>query len=65
MDEIENENEDSAKFAMQASHLRTIAEAMLAEHFGDRCEEFSQPCVCCKRWAALDALIDNPYEDPL
>ena len=50
---------------MQASHLRTIAEAMLAEHFGDRCEEFSQPCVCCKRWAALDALIDNPYEDPL
>ena len=58
-------DEDSAKFELQSSHIRTIAETMLAEHFGDRCEVFSPECLCCQRWAALDALLDNPYEDPL
>ena len=53
------------RFAAAASHIRTLAETVLLEHFGERCDDFEfeseSECDCCKRWRALDDLIDNPY----
>ena len=49
------------KFTVTINHLRTIAEDMLNEHFGKRCPDFEPECECCKRWAALDVLKENPF----
>ena len=47
-------------FPMMIGHIRTIAEEFLLEHFGERCPDFEPNCDCCKRWAALDVLIQEP-----
>lgn len=51
------------RFAMQARHIRTIAESVLTEYFGERCVEFDDHCDCCRRWKLLDDLTANPFED--
>lgn len=60
---MDEDEEDRRRFDMMSGHLRTIAEAMLTEHFGERCPDFEEECVCCKRWKALDALTASPYCD--
>lgn len=50
-----------AKFEVMAGHVRTIAEEMLTEQFGERCSEYDPDCMCCQRWKALDELVSNPF----
>ncbi len=57
-----HEDSDAASFEMMAGHIRTIAETMLKEHFGERCDDYEPDCMCCQRWRALDKLLANPYE---
>lgn len=54
---------DAAKFRMMARHTRVVAEALLTESFGERCPEFNSHCEGCKRWAALDTLLDDPWKE--
>lgn len=54
---------DEARFAQTAGHVRTIAEPMLREWFGERCADFEPDCHVCQRWAALDALTKNPFSE--
>jgi hypothetical protein len=49
-------------FDTRAKVVRSFAEPLLREFFGDRCEDFEPGCECCKRWAALDRLLENPFE---
>ena len=48
-------------FEKQAGHIRTIADTLLYEYFGARCEIFESECEICRRWKALDDLTDNPF----
>lgn len=57
-----SENELRSRFDMMAGHIRTIAETMLREHFGDRCPDFEPNCISCQRWKLLDDLTANPYD---
>jgi len=54
---------EKEQFAQMASHVRTTAETLLTEWFGERCDDFDADCLCCQRWAALDVLLRNPFED--
>lgn len=55
------DEELKADYEKQSNYIRTIAEKMLTEHVGDRCPDYEPSCESCKRWKALDALVDNPY----
>lgn len=52
---------DVERFAAMAGQVRTVAETLLTEFFGDRCQEFDAGCVNCTRWRLLDELIANPF----
>lgn len=54
---------DEQTFLMMAGHLRTVAEAMLIEFFGEQCPDFEPDCECCRRWKLLDDLAQNPFSD--
>lgn len=54
---------DQERFAAMAVGVRYVAESMLNEFYGERCETFEPSCVCCNRWRHLDALVANPFED--
>lgn len=58
-----DEQDDSDTFDMMAGHLRIIAETMLRDFFGERCEDFDEDCECCRRWKLLDALTENPFKE--
>jgi hypothetical protein len=55
------QDQDGAKFAMMVSHLRIIAEEMLTEFFGPRCDDYEAGCGCCGRWRLLDDLTADPF----
>ena len=60
-------DDDRAQFTMMAGHVRTIAETMLREFFGD-CERVDKndrdvDCPSCQRWKSLDDLTANPFTD--
>ena len=50
---------DEQRMANDASLLRTHAEGYLTEWFGERCPDVSEECECCKRWKALDLLVEQ------
>ena len=52
---------DAEHFHMMAGHLRIVAEEMLREFFGERCDEFDEDCPICMRWNALAVLTENPF----
>jgi hypothetical protein len=52
-----------AIFVRDAGYVRTLAEPLLLEFFGERCPDFCDACVCCRRWKALDDLLANPWAD--
>ena len=54
--------DDHEEFAVLARHVLAVAEPFLEEMFGPRCEDVDADCECCKRWAALDTLVANPFE---
>ena len=51
---------DEDEFNLMAGHVRIIAEVFLTEQFGERCPDFEENCECCRRWAALDTLTEDP-----
>ena len=53
---------DSDQFDMMASHVRTIADELVAEMFGPRCIDYVENCECCRRWKLLDDLLENPFK---
>ncbi len=57
----ETEADRAEQWAMMAGHIRTIAGKLLTEFFDERCPDFEADCPCCERWAALDALTENPF----
>ena len=38
---------DREKFAVMTGCIRTIAEEMLTEFFGEQCGDFEPECDCC------------------
>ena len=54
---------NAATFDMHAQHLRTVATLIIEANFGERCPENDADCIICKKWAALDELLDNPYTE--
>lgn len=42
---------------------KDLAEFMLIQVFGERCNEVFEGCECCKRWAAFDILMENPFDE--
>ncbi len=62
LDDAESEQRLHRNFCISAGHIRTIAESILKEYFGDRCPDFDEHCEVCKRWKAMDDLIQNPFE---
>jgi len=54
---------DEYKFACDANNIEHDAIKYIKKWFGSRCEEFEPECECCKRWKALDNLIENPFEE--
>ena len=55
-------DEDAERFAMLARHVEAIAKPFLVEMFGERCPDFEPGCESCKRWMALDMLLDDPWK---
>ena len=49
-------------FNKQTNYIKAMAGIVLVEYFGERCKEFEETCECCKRWKALDDLIENPFD---
>ena len=56
------EQDAAAVFDMHAGYIRTIANKMLTEFFGERCKDFEPDCLCCQRWQYLDKLTENPFD---
>lgn len=50
------------KFKDAAEQIRYLAEHLLIEEFGHRCDEYYEDCDICKRWKALDTLTENPFD---
>ena len=59
----DGEETDFQRFEMMAGHIRTIAETMLTEFFGDRCADYVPSCINCQRWRLLDELTLNPFDE--
>jgi hypothetical protein len=55
------DDEDGRRFQTAAETVRTFAAEFLREWFGERCPDFEANCTNCRRWAALDDLIANPW----
>lgn len=55
--------EDAATFLIVSGHVRTVATAFIEEQFGERCTEYEPECECCKRWKALDIILENPWNE--
>lgn len=49
-------------FVAAVGAVRHKAEPFLKQFFGERCPDFEADCEACKRWAALETLLDNPFE---
>ena len=45
----------NARLHEHVNNLRT----WITEHYGERCAELEPECVCCRAWAALDALVQE------
>lgn len=56
-----DEHDYHKMFTIMAGHVRIVAEAMLRECFGERCDDFKEHCPICQRWKALDVLLDDPW----
>lgn len=56
--------DDETRFRLFASYIRTLAERLLTEVFGERCDEFEASCEVCRRWKLLDDLLANPFSAP-
>lgn len=51
------------QWEVDAASVQAVARGVLESHFGRRCEEYEPGCPCCERWALLERLLANPYED--
>jgi hypothetical protein len=54
---------DGRRFADDATGVYEQAVPFLVEWFGPRCRDFEPDCEACRRWAALDVLLDNPWKN--
>ena len=56
---------EEAKVAQLREALleRKIADTLVYEYFGARCEVFDSECEVCRRWKALDELTDTPFAE--
>lgn len=52
---------DVELYADAARNIREVVAPVLTAHFGERCPDFEEHCIVCRRWAALDLLMENPY----
>ena len=52
------------EFKTITNHITIIAKELLTTFFGERCIDYDENCECCKRWHALDVLIENPFDKP-
>ena len=57
--------DNETTFDMIASHVRIIAEELLIKYWGERCVDFEESCVLCQKWRYLDALLENPFTEPI
>ena len=56
---------DEEEFDIAVEPVVFFATPFLDTFFGERCSEFELECECCKRWAAFDVLVENPFvEEP-
>ena len=49
------------RFQVERGRVEAAATAFLLEWFGERCPDFEPHCEVCKRWAALDTLLEDPF----
>jgi hypothetical protein len=54
---------DEARWENQVAPIREALDALLLEHYGERCEAFEPECVLCAVWKHRDEVLDNPYND--
>jgi len=54
---------DEEEFSIAVEPVVFLATPLLDTFFGERCSEFEPECECCKRWAAFDVLVQNPFVD--
>lgn len=53
---------DEKRWSELSTSLRWRGEHFVTAFFGERCEEREDGCPICQRWAALDALLENPFQ---
>jgi len=40
-------------------NVKSMAELCIQEKYGDRCPDFDENCVLCKKWKAFDELFNQ------
>jgi len=56
----ERDMSEVERFLADKGHLEAAAKTFLLEWFG-RCPDYHRDCIVCKRWAALNALLEDPF----
>lgn len=55
VDELDKE------FDEDVEEVKDVVEPFLKEWFGDRCPDFDENCIVCKKWQLYDKLIKKPW----
>lgn len=54
---------DKEKFDKWVADVKKVVEPFLEEFYGEKCSTFELLCDCCKKWAYLEGLVKNPFDD--
>lgn len=59
-DKVDAPDDYADKFDAAADAIRQMVSPVWIEFYGERCPEFEPECLCCRKWAELDKLLENP-----
>jgi hypothetical protein len=60
-DEYEQDEEEAINRDIEK--IKAVVEPFLKGWFGDRCPDFDENCLLCKRWQHYDQLIKSPFRE--
>ena len=55
--------DDWLRYELGMNNVRDEIEKLILTTYGERCPDFQEDCICCKKWAAFDTLVENPFEE--
>lgn len=62
-EEDEYEQDEEEAINRDIEKIKAVVEPFLKGWFGERCPDFDENCLLCKRWQHYDQLIKSPFKE--